>query len=122
VYAITKGMPSPRMTKEEFKQRFLNQFQDQSFDSLTAELDRVAEAAWTLMRMRENLHTPGRAGTGYADPDYDLALDCLFPGDFEDFDPGPGFHISLKDQRLRVMLWTGAPGDRRKVDGASPLR
>jgi hypothetical protein len=54
--------------------------------------------------MRENLHTPGRAGTGYADPDYDLALDCLFPGDFEDFDPGPGFHISLKDQRLRVTL------------------
>ena len=21
-----------------------------------------------------------------------------------------------------LMLWTGAPGDRRKVDGASPLR
>ena len=23
---------------------------------------------------------------------------------------------------LLLMLWTGAPGDRRKVDGASPLR
>jgi hypothetical protein len=22
----------------------------------------------------------------------------------------------------RLMWWTGAPGDRRKVDGASPLR
>jgi hypothetical protein len=53
-----KGMPSPRMTEEEFKRRFLAQFQDQNFDSLIAELERVAEAAWTLMRMREKLHTP----------------------------------------------------------------
>jgi hypothetical protein len=31
------------MMKEEFKRRFLSQFQDQNFDRLTAELESVAE-------------------------------------------------------------------------------
>jgi hypothetical protein len=80
VYAITKGMPSPRMTKEEFKQRFLNQFQDQSFDSLTAELERVAGGLDAYAHARKAPHTR-RAGTGYADPDYDLALDWINAAD-----------------------------------------
>ena len=42
-----KGMPSPRIMKEEFKRRFLSQFQDQNFDRLTAELESVAEAGAT---------------------------------------------------------------------------
>jgi multimeric flavodoxin WrbA len=72
-----KGMPSPRVTEEEFKRRFLAQFQDQNFDSLTAELERVAEAAWdAYAHSRKAPHTR-RAGTGYADPDYDLALDWI---------------------------------------------
>ena len=28
----------------------------------------------------------------------------------------------LRRMSLVLMLWTGAPGDRRKVDGASPSR
>src|SRR5262245_47377411 len=72
-----KGMPSARMMKEEFKRRFVSQFQDQNFDRLTTELDSVAEAAWEAdAHPREAPHTR-KAGPGYADPDYDLALDWI---------------------------------------------
>jgi hypothetical protein len=41
-----KGMPSPRLGEDEFKQRFLDQFQDTAFSSLQAELNKMADAAW----------------------------------------------------------------------------
>ena len=76
-----KGMPSPRMMKDEFKRRFLTQFQDQNFDRLTTELESVAEAAWdAYTHSRKAPHTR-KAGTGYADPDYDLALDWINAAD-----------------------------------------
>lgn len=76
-----KGMPSPRMMKEEFKRRFLTQFQDQNFDRLTTELESVAEAAWdAYTHSRKAPHTR-KAGPGYADPDYDLALDWINAAD-----------------------------------------
>ena len=72
-----KGMPSPRMMKEEFKRRFLSQFQDQNFDRLSRELEGVAEAAWdAYSHSRKGPHTR-KAGLGYADPDYELALDWI---------------------------------------------
>ena len=40
-----KGMPSPRLTESEFRRRFLAQFQDPAFDSLSRELDRPLEMA-----------------------------------------------------------------------------
>src|SRR6266508_364119 len=41
-----KGMPSPRLNGDEFRKRFLAQFQDPAFDSLGRELDSIAAAAW----------------------------------------------------------------------------
>ena len=41
-----KGMPSPRLGEDEFKRRFLDQFQDPAFSSLQAELSKMADAAW----------------------------------------------------------------------------
>ena len=34
-----KGMPSPRLSEAEFRERFLDQFQDPAFAPLAAELD-----------------------------------------------------------------------------------
>ena len=70
-------MPSPRLCEDEFKRRFRNQFQDPSFDRLTAELDRMTQAAWGVYEhSRKSPHTR-KAGPGFADPDYDLALDWV---------------------------------------------
>ena len=72
-----KGMPSPRLGEDEFKRRFLDQFQDPAFSSLQAELSKMAVAAWDgYSHSRKSPHTRG-AGDGYADPDYQLAHDWI---------------------------------------------
>ncbi len=41
-----RGMPDPRLSEQQFKQRFLTQFADPAFSALSAELERIAAAAW----------------------------------------------------------------------------
>ena len=53
-----RGSPSPRLDKREFKRRFRARFQDQTFDAILAELDRVAETAWDASRIRAKVLTP----------------------------------------------------------------
>jgi multimeric flavodoxin WrbA len=72
-----KGMPSPRLDEAEFRKRFLARFVDPAFAPLTAELDRIVAAAWdAYSNSRKAPHTR-KAGPGYADPSYELAVDWL---------------------------------------------
>ena len=72
-----KGMPSPRLDEAEFKKRFLSQYVAPAFDGLKSELDWIAAAAWdAYLHSRKAPHTR-KAGPGYADPDYDLAVDWI---------------------------------------------
>ena len=72
-----KGMPSPRLSEGEFRKRFLGQFQDPAFGPLAAELDRIASAAWDAYdHARKAPHTR-KAGSEFADPGYELAVDWL---------------------------------------------
>lgn len=63
-----KGMPSPRLTEAEFKRRFHTQFQDPTFDKLTAELESITEAAWDAYANSRKSQLTRKAGAGYADP------------------------------------------------------
>jgi multimeric flavodoxin WrbA len=72
-----KGMPSPRLSEEEFKRRFKSQFQDQNFAGLQAELDTVTRAAWDAYAHSRKSPKTAKAGPDFADPDYDLAEDWL---------------------------------------------
>lgn len=70
-------MPSPRLAESEFKERFLSQYRDPCFASLSDSLDKIADAAWdAYYRSRKSPRTR-KAGAGYADPDYELAEDWL---------------------------------------------
>lgn len=72
-----KGMPDPQLTERAFRQRFRSQFQDPAFAPLTAELDRVATAAWEgYSQERKSPHTR-KAGAEFTDPDYDLGSDWI---------------------------------------------
>jgi hypothetical protein len=72
-----KGMPSPRLSAAEFRERFLSQFQDRSFEPLASELDRIAAAAWDAYDgHRKSPHTR-KAGSEFADPNYELSVDWL---------------------------------------------
>ena len=72
-----KGMPDPQLAEAEFRKRFLERFCDPAFAPLTAELDKVAGAAWdAYSHHRKSPHTR-KAGREFADPDYDLSVDWL---------------------------------------------
>ena len=73
-----KGMPSPRLSEDEFKRRFLQQYQDPAFDAAA----RASSSAWRTPRgtpTRNSRKSPRtrKAGPEFADPDYDLAVDWL---------------------------------------------
>jgi multimeric flavodoxin WrbA len=72
-----KGMPSPRLDEPTFKARFRSAFADPAFDALSPELDRIAAAAWDAYDNSRKSPRTRKAGPGYADPDYDLALDWI---------------------------------------------
>ena len=65
------------MEREEFTRRFLNQFPDQAFDDLGPELQKIAAAAWDGYANSRKSPRTRKAGPGFADPDYDLAVDWL---------------------------------------------
>jgi multimeric flavodoxin WrbA len=72
-----KGMPDPRLDAAEFRRRFRSQFQDPAFASLADEIDRIAAAAWeAYSHHRKSPHTR-KAGAGFEDPNYDLAVDWI---------------------------------------------
>lgn len=71
------GSESPKLAEHEFKRRYLEQFRDQAFAPLRAELDRVADAAWDAYSHERKAPQTRKAGPGYADPDYDLAADWI---------------------------------------------
>ena len=72
-----KGSPSPRLNEEEFRRRFLEQFQDPAFDPLQAELARIAAAAWDAYSHSRKSPRTRKAGPEFADPGYDLSVDWL---------------------------------------------
>ncbi|MCB8820456.1 flavodoxin family protein [Microvirga rosea] len=72
-----RGTPDPTLSEDEFRRRFLNQFQDPAFDPLSDELDRIVAAAWDAYSHSRKSPRTRKAGAGFADPDYDLAVDWI---------------------------------------------
>lgn len=72
-----KGMPGTKLGEGEFKRRFLTQFRDPAFEELEKELDKVAGAAWDAYSHSRKAPQTRKAGPGYADPDYELAVDWI---------------------------------------------
>ena len=76
-----KGMPSPRLEEGEFRKRYLEQFYDPAFNSLTLELEKVADVAWDAYKNSRKSPLTRKAGPGFADPDYDLSTDWIAASD-----------------------------------------
>ena len=72
-----KGMPSPRLCEGEFRNRFLEQFRDPGYEPLTAELDKIAAVAWDAYQHSRKAPHTRKAGSEFADPDYNLSVDWL---------------------------------------------
>jgi multimeric flavodoxin WrbA len=74
---VRKGMPSPELAKDEFRERFFGRFSDPVFDGVRAELERTMELAWDGYKQGRKAPRTRRAGTDFSDPGYELSVDWL---------------------------------------------
>ena len=74
---VRKGMPPVKLSREEFERRYKSQFVDPAFTPLQRELDAITAAAWDAYSHSRKAPLTHKAGAGFSDPDYDLALDWL---------------------------------------------
>ena len=72
-----RGTPRTTLDEATFRRRFLQQFADPAFDPLRPELERVTDAAWDAYSHHRKSPYTRKAGPGFADPNYDLAVDWL---------------------------------------------
>jgi multimeric flavodoxin WrbA len=72
-----KGSPDVELDEASFAARFRSQFQDPVFEPLAAALDSITTAAWDAYRHHRKSPRTRRAGPGFADPNYDIAVDWL---------------------------------------------
>lgn len=74
---VRKGMPPVRLSREEFERRYRRRFVDPVFGSVERELAAIIDAAWDAYSHSRKAPLTRKAGPGYADPDYDIAVDWL---------------------------------------------
>lgn len=108
------GTPDPTLSEEEYRRRFLEQFQDAAFDPLRGELDRIAGAAWDAYSHHRKSPKTRKAGPGFADPNYDLAVDWIAA--YEAIQEAQRRH-EAKDGPLRILVVCGAPRSEHTCPG-----
>jgi multimeric flavodoxin WrbA len=74
---IRKGMPAVKLSRDEFEKRYRSRFADPTFKPLQKELDAIVAAAWDAYSDSRKSPVTRKAGEGFADPDYDIAVDWL---------------------------------------------
>jgi hypothetical protein len=74
---IRKGMPPVKLAREEFERRYRSRFADPVFAPLERELAAIVEAAWDAYSGSRKSPLTRRAGPGFADPNYEIAVDWL---------------------------------------------
>ncbi|MBR1122715.1 flavodoxin family protein [Bradyrhizobium lablabi] len=74
---IRKGMPPVKLSREEFEKRYRSRYIDPVFRPLQRELDAIVAAAWDAYSHSRKAPITRKAGPGFADPDYEIAIDWL---------------------------------------------
>ena len=74
---IRKGMPPVKLSRAEFEQRYRSRYVDPVFRPLQRELDAIVAAAWDAYSHSRKAPLTRKAGPGFADPDYEIAVDWL---------------------------------------------
>jgi multimeric flavodoxin WrbA len=70
-------MPSVQLPRAEFERRYRSRFADPAFASLQRELDEIIAAAWDAYSHSRKSPVTRKAGRGFADPQYEIAVDWL---------------------------------------------
>jgi multimeric flavodoxin WrbA len=74
---VRKGQVAEKLSRDEFRRRYLGRFVDPAFNVERAAIDRLEAIAYdAYANGRKAPHTE-KAGSEFADPDYDLSTDWL---------------------------------------------
>jgi len=76
-FDIRKGMPPVKLARDEFERRYRSRFVDPVFAPLKQELSLIVAAAWDAYSHSRKAPLTRRAGPGFSDPDYEIAVDWL---------------------------------------------
>src|SRR3954447_17206265 len=74
---VRKGMPSVKLPRKQFEERYRSRFADPVFKPLQAELDAIIAAAWDAYSHSRKAPVTRRGGPGFADPEYEISVDWL---------------------------------------------
>lgn len=110
---VVEGQVAKFLSRDEFRRRFDNQYYDPAFDAVRGEIARIESIAWDAYQDGRKAPVTAKAGPGFADPDYDLAVewranhDRLLALDAVQKKP---------ETRSRVLVICGSP----RNDGSCP--
>jgi len=74
---VVAGTPSVELSRKEFVLRFHRRHEDPAFEKVSQSLDAVAEVAWKNYIEYHKSPRTRKAGSSFADPDYELSVDWL---------------------------------------------
>ena len=74
---IRKGQAPAPLSREEFGVRYRTSFRDPAFAPEKEAIERIEKIAWLAYMDGRKSPITRKAGTGYADPDYDLSVDWI---------------------------------------------
>jgi multimeric flavodoxin WrbA len=74
---VRKGQGSTKLSKEEFRQRWMERYHDPAFDSAHDARDRLVELAWQGYDASRKSPRTRKAGAEFANPDFDLPIEWL---------------------------------------------
>jgi multimeric flavodoxin WrbA len=74
---VRKGMPATRLTREQFERAYRSRFKDPAFEPLQSEISAILDAAWDAYSNSRKSPETRKAGPGFANPDYEIAVDWL---------------------------------------------
>jgi multimeric flavodoxin WrbA len=74
---VRKGMPNPRLSIDEFRNRFRARFYDPAFAPMMDDLETIMSVAWEAYQAGRKAPITVAAGDGFADPDYQLSTQWL---------------------------------------------
>ncbi|MDB5600394.1 MAG: NADPH-dependent reductase [Xanthobacteraceae bacterium] len=102
---VRKGMPPRQLNRAQFEHRFQSRFIDPAFGPLQTELQSITDAAWDAYANSRKAPLTRKAGPGFADPDYDIAIDWLEAR--AAIDAAQARHDD-SDSPLRILLINGS--------------
>jgi multimeric flavodoxin WrbA len=74
---VRAGQGDVKLSREEFARRLGERFYDPAFDAARAEVERIIEVAWNGYDQYRKSPRTRKAGTGFADPAFELPVEWL---------------------------------------------